>query len=177
MAATLNPQSMVMLAVIPLVLWRLYSRMKRLIGRQQSRAWRHWTAVVLLPLILGLFGWVASKDASAVASLLGGMLMGAALAVYGLHLTRFENTNNGMFYTPNSVIGISLTILFVGRVLYRFAQMAMAGGVAQSSSADADFARHPVTLVVFGLLFTYYLVYASGLLRWRAGKLTIGTHV
>lgn len=175
MAATLNPQSMVLLAAIPLVMWRLYSRMKRMIGRQQSRAWRHWTAVVFLPLVLGLFGWVAAKSSTAIVCLTGGMAAGALLALYGLHLTRFEKTNEGMFYTPNPVIGISLTLLFVGRVMYRFAQMAMAEGVTQPG-ADADFARHPVTLVVFGLLFTYYLVYASGLLRWRAGKLAIGTH-
>jgi hypothetical protein len=176
MATTMNPQTMVLLAAIPLVMWRLYVRMKRLIGRQQSRAWRHWAGVLLLPLLLGMFGWVAAKEPLAVASLVGGIAAGAALAVYGLRLTRFEKTNDGMFYTPNSQIGIGLTVLFVGRVMYRFAQMAMADGVVQPG-ADAAFARNPLTLVIFGLLFAYYLTYAAGLLRWRAGKLAIGTHI
>lgn len=176
MAATINPQTLVLLAAIPLIMWRLYARMKRLIGRQRSKPWRHWGAVFLLPPLLGMFGWIAAKDPLAIASLIAGIGAGAALAVYGLHLTRFEKTNDGMFYTPNSYIGIGLTMLFVGRVLYRFAQIAMAGGVAQPG-ADAAFARNPLTLVIFGLLFTYYLCYAAGLLRWRTGKLTLGTHI
>ncbi len=174
MAATMNPQSMVLLAMIPLVLWRMYARMKRLIGRQLSKPLRHWAAVIIFPLILVLFAWVAAKDPVGAASLGGGILAGVALAVFGLHLTRFEKTTEGMFYTPNTKIGIGLTVLFVGRVLYRFGEMAMAGGVPQGG--DAAFARHPLTLVIFGLIFAYYLTYASGLLRWRAGKLAIGTH-
>lgn len=175
MAATMNPQSMVMLAIIPFIAWRMYVKARRVIGRQLSRPWRHWFAVIFLPLILGLFGWVAAKNPLSLASLAGGIVAGAALAVYGLHLTRFEKTNEGMFYTPNTLIGISLTVMFIGRVLYRFSEIAMAGGTPPADGG-ADFARHPLTLVIFGLLFAYYLTYSSGLLRWRAGKLSIGTH-
>jgi hypothetical protein len=176
MATAMNPQTMVLLAVIPLVMWRMYSRMKRLIGRQLSRPWRHWAAVLFIPLLLAVSGLFAAQEPLALAGLVGGIMAGAALAVYGLHLTRFEKTNEGMFYTPNSQIGIGLTVLFVGRLMFRFAQLAMAGGVAQPG-ADAAFARQPLTLLIFGLLFAYYLTYASGLLRWRAGKLAIGTHL
>jgi hypothetical protein len=175
MATAMNPQTMVLLAVIPLVMWRMYSRMKRLIGRQLSRPWRHWGAVLFIPALLAFFGLLASKNMTAVLSLVAGIVAGAALAVYGLHLTRFEKTNEGMFYTPNSQIGIGLTVLFVGRLIYRFTEIAMAGGFA-ARGTDADFARHPLTLVIVGLMFAYYLTYASGLLRWRAGKLAIGTH-
>ena len=33
--------------------------------------------------------------------------------------TKFEVTPQGMFYTPNAHIGIALSLLFVGRVIYR----------------------------------------------------------
>jgi len=42
----------VLLALIPLILWRLYSRYRRLVSRQKSRAWRHWAAAIFFPGIL-----------------------------------------------------------------------------------------------------------------------------
>jgi hypothetical protein len=175
MAVTMNPQSMVILAMVPLIIWRLRARMKRLIGRQLSKAWRHWAAVIFFPIVIIGVTMAASREATALASLALGLIAGTSLAIFGLRLTHFEKTSEGMFYTPNSMIGMGLMVLFVGRMLFRFIDMAMAGGVPRAG-ANADFVLNPVTLVVFGLVFAYYLTYAAGLLCWRSGKLSFGTH-
>jgi hypothetical protein len=39
-------------AFVLLIGWRLYRRTRKLIGRQQSRKWRHVASVILLPLLL-----------------------------------------------------------------------------------------------------------------------------
>jgi hypothetical protein len=159
----MTPQTVVLIAAIPLVAWRLYSRVRRLIGRQRSRAWRHWAALVLFPLLIALLGLAAAAHASALEALAAGVAVGAALGVAGLRLTRFERTVEGWFYTPNAHIGIVLAVLFTARIAWRMAEVAVHGAPA----GGTPLASSPLTLVVFGMLAGYYTVYAAGLLRWR----------
>jgi hypothetical protein len=161
-------------ALVPLVIWRIYARIRRHIGRQRSREWRHWFGVVFFPLIVAMFALAAMTNPLAEGALLGGLAGGIALAIWALRLTRYERTAEGFFYTPNAYIGVGLSLLLVGRILYRVEQMYVSTGGAPAS--DPSFARSPLTLVIFGLVAGYYTCYAAGLLRWRkreqaAGKL------
>jgi hypothetical protein len=149
------------------IAWRLYSRMKRLIGRQVSRAWRHWTTIIVFPCFLAMFAVAAITHPDAEAALAVGVAIGIGLGVWGLRKTKFEATSRGYFYTPNAHIGIALTLLLMARVGYRFYEvMAMTDGEAQTHMQD--FGRSPLTLLVFGTLAAYYITYAAGILRWRA---------
>lgn len=152
-------------AFIPLLLWRIYARIRRHIGRQRSRAARHWLGVVLFPLLVLMFTLLAISNPLAEAGLWGGLAVGVALGTWALKLTRYERTAEGFFYTPNAYIGVGLSLLLVGRILYRMEQIYVGTGGAPGS--DASFARSPLTLVVFGLVAGYYTAYAAGLLRWR----------
>ena len=89
----------------------------------------------------------------------GGLLAGALLGLVGLRLTRFETTAEGHFYTPNIHIGIALSVLFVGRMAYRF--IVLGGADAQN---HAPVFQSPLTLVILGLNVGYYLVYQTGIL-------------
>lgn len=153
-------------AFIPLVLWRIYARVRRQIGRQRSRAGRHWFAVLFFPLVVLLLTLAALVNPIAEAALWGGLAGGVALAAWGLRLTRFERTAEGFFYTPNAYLGVGLSMLLVGRILYRMEQMYLVSGGAPAS--NPSFARSPLTLVIFGLVAGYYIAYAAGLLRWRS---------
>jgi len=104
-----------------------------------------------------------------LASLAGGAVVGVVLALYGLRLTRFENTDQGLFYTPSAHIGIGLSLLFMGRILYRVFQT-YEGAIAQQEAAR-NFGTSPLTLLMFGTLAGYYAAYAVGLLRWRRMQL------
>jgi membrane protein CcdC involved in cytochrome C biogenesis len=153
--------------MVPLVAWRIYSRYRRLVGRQLSKKWRHWTAAVLFPLLLVLLAIPALLRPLSLEALGGGVVVGIVLAVIGLKRTRFEATPEGFFFTPHTGIGVALLTLMVSRIAYRFFQMSqMDAGAAPPGMQD--FARSPLTLVIIGMVLAYYTTYAIGLLRWRA---------
>lgn len=150
-----------LLILVPLVAWRMYARFRRLVGRQRLSRVRPWISLTLFPLLIVLLGYGAHGSAEALAVLGGGVAVGALLARYGFSKTQFEVTPSGFFYTPHAPLGIALSVLFAGRILYRLYEVVSAGPAA------ADFARSPFTLAVFGLLAGYYIAYAVGLVRWR----------
>jgi len=168
MVTTPHPALLVSLGVLALVVWRMYSRVRRMVGRQAFSRKRVLATVVLFPLllVLVLFGSLAHPT-SLLASAAGAGL-GVALGFYGFRLTKFEETPLGLFYTPSAHLGIALSLLFIGRIGYRFAQLYLSGASASSHSA---FVSSSLTLAIFGTLAGYYVSYALGLLRWaqRAG--------
>jgi hypothetical protein len=157
------------LIMIPLVAWRMYSRVKRSIGRQTLSKVRPWLTISLFPLLLILFGSTAISLArpALLWAQAGGIAVGVVLGIYGLRHTKFENTPQGMFYTPNAHIGIAISLLFLGRVIYRMFVMYTTDPYAQQNSAS--FALSPLTLGIFGVMAGYYVTYAIGLVRWRKG--------
>ncbi len=137
-----------------------------MVGRQRLSIVRPWITLIVFPLLVALLVATAFTHIERLALLCVGLVAGGALAIYGLRKTKFEPTPQGLFYTPNAHLGIALSLLFVGRIIYRFIEVyALNPSVVHTS---ADFARSPLTLAVFGLLAGYYVGYAIGLVRWRA---------
>jgi hypothetical protein len=163
----METSSLVVVALVPFIAWRMYSRVKRLMSRQKSRLWRHWAAAIFFPLLLLMLGFVAMRNPLSLASLAGGLAAGVGLAVWGLKLTRFERTDDGHFFTPNARIGLALSALLVMRIGYRLATVGISG--MQDPQAAQAFTRSPLTQAVVGLIMGYYAAYAIGLLRWRLG--------
>ena len=160
----MTPQQIMLVVLIPLIAWRLYRRVRGLIGRQKSRMRRHWTAVVLFPVVTLLLALGAATHPTALAGLAAGLVVGIGLAIWGLKLTRFEHTAEGFFYTPNAHIGIALSVVFLARVAWRLLEIP---ALTVQQGAPPAFASSALTLVVFGALAGYYTAYAAGLLRWR----------
>lgn len=150
--------------IISLIGWRIYSRVRRNIGRQpfHPRRWR--SAIIVFSVITVLLGWFAARSLPALSALGGGLLLGTALALLAFRLTRFESSAAGNFYTPNIVIGLGVTLLFLGRIAYRVvvvfgmseAERAVAGGAASYQS--------PLTLLTFGVTAGFYIAYNASLL-------------
>ncbi len=163
----LDPSTIVLWIVIPLIVWRLYSRVRRHIGRQRLSRVRPWLTVTLFPLLILLLAGAALAHPDRLAWLAGGLALGVALGRAGLRHTRFEATPEGFYYTPNAHLGILVSLLLVGRIGYRFYQLATLDPAQVQN--PADFARSPATLGIFGVLAAYYVSYAIGLLRWRQG--------
>ena len=162
----METSTIALLVLVPLLVWRIYSRLKRAMGRQSSQLWRHWTALVLFPLAILALAIGARQDVLALSCLGAGSLAGAWLGVWGIRLTRFESTDKGCFFTPNLHLGIAVTMLFIARLLYRGLELYMVSREAIPAPAR-DFTGSPLTLLVFGLLGGYYAAYGRGLLRWR----------
>lgn len=136
-----------------------------MVGRQRLSNVRPWLTVCLFPLLIALLLVGVLAQPPAALGLAGGLGIGVALGLYGLRLTKFEQTPLGLFYTPNAHLGIALSLLFIGRLLYRAAQMYLGNAALQDGAIS--FGRSPLTLVIFGTLAAYYVTYAAGLLRWR----------
>ncbi len=154
----------------PVVVFAIYRRVRRNFGRQPVRSARLVVRVaifaviavlLLLPGVMGLHLGLGS-----VAGLLGGVLLG----LYGLHLTTIQDTPEGRFYMPNRYIGVALTALLVGRLVYRFfIMMPTLGGASLAPQGPATILamhRSALTLAIAGLLVGYYLAFYGGLL-WR----------
>lgn len=164
-----SPPTLLIVALVPLILWRLHSRYRKLVSRQKSHAWRHWFAAVFFALLLLVFAAAAIMDPWAEAALAAGILVGVVLSRFGLGATRFESTPGGIFFTPSGRIGLVLTLLLVARVLYRLFEISTLSSGARPGQMQ-DFARSPLTLVVFGMLASYFAAYAIGILRWRRAR-------
>ena len=161
-----DKSTLILLVALPLVAWRVYARFRRMVGRQRLSKVRAWVTLILFPTLVALLAFTAFTRVEQLALLAVGLAVGGALAVYGLRKTKFEPTPQGLFYTPNAHLGIALSLLFVGRIIYRFIEIYAIDPSGMHTSAD--FARSPLTLAVFGLLAGYYVGYAIGLVRWRA---------
>ncbi len=151
-------------AIAVLIVWRLYARIRRVIGQQRLHPRRPWITLAVLPLIVVLLSVSSRAQPLLQLALWGGVLLGGALGVLGLRLTRFDATSAGLFYTPSAHLGIALSTLLVCRIAYRFVTGDFPGAGATTASPPA---LTPLTLLLLGTLAGYYCAYALGLLRWQ----------
>jgi hypothetical protein len=145
-----------------LVAWRIYARVRRNIGRQRLRKGRLTTSIVIVGLLTLALGVAALSHLQSLIGLGGGLLLGVPVALVGLRLTRFETTAEGEFYTPNTYLGLTLTLLIIGRMTYRF--LVLFANPPRGAATPTLF-QSPLTLFLFGLTAGYYLAYHVGLLR------------
>jgi hypothetical protein len=149
------------------IVWRFYSRIRRMVTRQKYSKVRPWITVSVFPILVIVFTAISIAHPLPLAALAGGIAFGTGLGVYGLRLTKFETTPEGMFYTPSAHLGIALSVLLIGRIGYRFLQMSGSDGFTQPQPMVSP--GNPgswVTLLIFGTLAGYYVTYAIGLIRW-----------
>ena len=149
------------------VLFVLYRRVRRNIGRQPVRPRRmHWR-IAVLGVVGVMLAFVAARDMNLLGGLLAGVAGGMLLGWFGLRYTKFEVTPQGQFYTPHTYIGLVVSALLIGRLAYRF--VVVYPSMQAASQADQDpfssFSRSPLTLAVFGVLIGYYVLYYAGVLR------------
>ena len=162
----MNSTPIVAAVLVPFVLWRVYNRIKRLMVRQRSQAWRHWIAAILFPALLLTMALFGLSNPVALAGLAAGVTVGVGLAVVALNKTRFEYVDGQFFFTPNAHIGIIVSMVFLSRLLYRAYEYYVNGAAPQGATLS------PLTMLAFGVMAGYYAVYATGLLRWRRAQKT-----
>jgi hypothetical protein len=154
-----------LLVLLPLLAWRVYARLRRMVGQQRLSKVRPWITLAIFPALVALLCFSALPHPERLWWLGFGCSVGSLLGIFGLNKTRFEPTEQGLFYTPNAHLGIALSVLFVARIVYRFVEVY--GLEPTAPHGIEEFAQSSLTLSVFGLLAGYYISYAIGLLRWR----------
>ncbi len=142
-----------------LIVWSIYRRLRRNIGRQKLRPRRITLSIVIFSAVTVLFIAMSLGQSHLLLGIGGGLLPGALLGIIGLRLTQFETTDEGHFYTPNTLIGVALSLLFIGRLLYRYRVLSDAA----AAPGQALPFQSPLTFFTFSLIAGYCLVYYSGL--------------
>src|SRR5664279_1923034 len=146
---------------VGLFAWGIYRRVRRNIGRQPLRPRRITVSIVIFCVVSILFFIMSLQQLHLMLGIGGGLALGVMLGFVGLRLTRFETTDEGHFYTPNTHIGVALSVLFIGRILYRFWVLRDS---VNATGHPPPF-QSPLTFFIFGLIAGYYIVYYLSLIH------------
>ncbi|MEP6546650.1 MAG: hypothetical protein ABJD53_04235 [Gammaproteobacteria bacterium] len=165
-----------------LVVFAIYHRFRRNFGRQPLRPKRMTFRIVLLMVVGCSLLPMALRSAQFFGAEVVGAVLGIAMAVWGAERTRFQVYEGRLHYVPHTYTGIAVSLLFLGRLLFRFIQMytgtgthpqaalgAPAASMAHPAQAfvPAAMVRSPLTLGIFFVLVCYYVCYYS-LLLWKS---------
>jgi hypothetical protein len=160
--------------LIPLALYR---RFRRNFGRQPLRPTRMVVRISILLLLGAALAW--RRSGSYALEELGGVLLGIALAIWGASRTRFLTEKGQRYYVPHTYTGIAVSLLFVGRLAYRFVQSSSSGAVPGATAPSTmmpaagpqAMVMSPLTMGIFFVLIGYYVCYYSWLL-WKSRHIT-----
>lgn len=160
----LSITTLALLVLTPLLVWRVYNRIKARMARQRSIVSRHYTGVLVFGALVIVPAAQLLDNPYNLGALVVGALGGIAYGVWGLKLTRFEDTPQGYFFTPNARLGIVMAMIFVARVLYIGVEIYANQGKGIPAPKLTD---SPLTMLCVGLTAGYFGYYSAGLLRWR----------
>jgi hypothetical protein len=160
----MNLTTLALLILTPFLVWRVYSRLRTMMARQRSIVSRHWTGLgVFLAMVL-----VPASELVTQPAMLGWLVLGTAAGigygVWGLKLTRFEDTDEGYYFTPNARLGILIAMLFFARVLYVGFEIFANQG---TDAATPRFTDSLLSMLAVGVTGGYFGTYSAGVLRWR----------
>lgn len=155
----------------PLLALSVYRRVRRNISRQKFSPWRLWLRSGFLTIaFFALLRWPAFNAEIAMA-MIAGAAAGSLLALQlGIRHTRFEQQPDGLYYTPNVILGTAISLIFIARMIYRLIviyplmQAAEVQGPAFSSQMFAG-SRTALTMGLLGLVIGYFVAYCVGLLQ------------
>lgn len=170
-----------------LVVWSVYRRLRRSVGKQRLRPVQMGSRIVLF-LLIGTLLLPSVLHANAhftsyVESLLGGLIAGIALAIFGASRTRYLREQGQLYFVPHTYTGLAVSLLFLGRLVYRFVQLysmqtaangdatALTTPGASPSYAAASLVNSPLTFGLFYVLVGYYVCYYAVVL-WKSQHLT-----
>ena len=160
----LSITTLALLVLTPLLVWRVYNRIKARMTRQRSIMSRHYTGVLVFDGMILVAGSQLFDNLYNFAALALGTALGTVWSMWALKRTRFEDTEQGYFFTPPARLGILMAMILVARILYLGVEIyANQGkGIPAPSLTDS-----PLTMLSVGLTAGYFGWYSMGLLQWR----------
>jgi hypothetical protein len=160
-----------------LVVFAIYRRFRRSFGQQPLRPVRMQVRIVVLLVIGCLLLPAAFRSAAFMSAVLAGIAAGVALAMWGAARTRFLRVSGQLYYVPHTYTGIAVSLLFLGRLVYRLLQVsgnmhaihAAGPDSANQAFAPASMLQSPLTLGLYFVLMGYYVCYYSMVL-WKSKR-------
>ena len=166
-----------------LVVFAIYRRFRRSFGRQPLRPTRMTVRIVLLVVIASALLPTALRSAPFLWAELIGTTLGLSLGVWGAKRTRFLMYREQLHFVPHTYTGIAVSLLFLGRLVFRVAQVYTGAQVSHAANGQVGYAadpaqafaptsmvRSPLTVGVFFVLASYYLCY-YGWVLWKSKHL------
>lgn len=164
----MTPHFTAPLVLIPIVLLGIFRRLRSQFGLQPIRRKAMIVRIVIFAIIGAGAVFFALRDMQLLTAICGGLVGGAALGLLGLRLSRFEvDPKKGDCFVPNPYIGALITVLFLGRLMWRFAMLSPQFQDPTGATPPVhgpDMGQSPLTLVITGLFAGYYVCYYAGLL-------------
>ena len=158
--------TLALLLLVPLLVWRIYSRLKKLVARQKSQLWRHRLVAFGVPALIVFLATTTKFEILPLSSLGAGVLAGGWLGVLGIKLSRFEQVGKDYYFTQHRYLGLAITMLFIARLLYRGMEIYLNTRL-DVPVPPPPFGQSPLTMAAYGMVTGSYTAYAWGLLRWR----------
>jgi Na+/proline symporter len=159
--------TLALIALVPLLVWRIYSRLKNQMVRQRSILSRHYTGLFVFSMMILVPATELGDRPLQLAALAAGAIGGILLGSYGLRRARFEDTPEGYFFTPPQRMGVLIAMLLVARVVYLGIEIYMNQG---SNKPNPRFTDSPITMVCLGITAAYFATFSYSLMRWRKQK-------
>jgi hypothetical protein len=173
----------VSLLLAAVVVWSVYLRLRRSFGKQRLRPVQLGFRIGLFLLIGCLLLPSVMRQTAYLESLAIGLIVGIALAFWGASRTRYLREQGQLFFVPHTYTGLAVSLLFLGRLVYRFVQVYAATGAAAPGAgppgagppnpgfAAASIVNSPLTVALLYILVGYYVYYYSAVL-WKSKHLT-----
>lgn len=140
----------------------IYRRTKRTIGFQKLAKGRlkfRLTLFSILGIAIFLLGFVHPIH---FIGYLIGLAAGAGLGLTAIRHTRFEHRADGWYYRTHLWIEIAVLVLFLSRIIYRVAFIALSPTPTSMNPADlTQFTKDPVTAGVFFIIVSYYILFSA----------------
>jgi len=169
--------------IAALVVFAIYRRFRRSFGRQALRPGRMTARIVLLAIVACALLPLALRSVQFLTAELVGAALGVGLGLWGAERTRFVMFRDKLHYVPHTYTGIAVSLLFLGRVVFRLVQVysthpagqAAQAGVVNAAGPANGFAspgmvQSPLTVGIFFVLMGYYVCYYS-LVLWKSKHL------
>jgi hypothetical protein len=168
MGRAMAPHLTAPLVMIPVLAFAVWRRVRRQFGAQPIQRKRMILRIVIFAVLGVLSAFLALRDILLLEGLVGGLVAGMVLGFVGLRLSRFiVDPKKGDCYVPNPYVGALVTVLFLGRLLWRFSalfpQLQDPTG-ATPPAHGPPMGQSPLTLAIFGIFVGYYICYYTGLL-------------
>jgi hypothetical protein len=166
--------------IAALVVFAIYRRFRRSFGRQPLSRGRMTLRIVLLAVVACALLPLALRSIQFLTAELIGAALGVGLGLWGAERTRFVMFRDRLHYVPHTYTGIAVSLLFLGRVVFRLVQVYTALHAAHSSAVNtagpanafgsSGMVRSPLTVGIFFVLMGYYVCY-YGLVLWKSKHL------
>jgi len=152
-----------------LVVFAVYRRLRRSFGRQLLRPGRMTLRMVLLTVVGCALTPMALRSAQFLWAELGGAALGIGLGLWGAERTRFLMYRERLHYVPHTYTGIAVSLLFLGRLVFRMVQAYTSAHAAQTF-APTSMVRSPLTVGILFVLVGYYVCF-YGRVLWKSKHL------